>query len=118
VPVIRRERERERERERGRGGESKRVEGKGSGVLNEVPFPKSVRCSLGRLAMVNTSGGDLHRTAGPGLLRVVGGGQRASSAAALPSPQRGASAQHEACVRQGREGATHLVLCALGQLPL
>jgi hypothetical protein len=37
------------------------------------------------------SGDDLHRTAGPGLLRAVGGGQRASSAAALPSGERSPS---------------------------
>jgi hypothetical protein len=36
-------------------------------------------------------GDDLHRTAGPGLLRAVGGVQRASSAAALPSGERSPS---------------------------
>jgi hypothetical protein len=37
------------------------------------------------------SGGDLHRTAGRSKFEVVGGGQRTSSAAALPSGERSPS---------------------------
>jgi hypothetical protein len=42
-----------------------------------------------------------HSSLGTGLLRAVGGGQRASSAASLPSG--GAFAQYEACARQGKK---------------
>jgi hypothetical protein len=44
------------------------------------------------------SGDDLHRTAGPSLRYWEGG----SEPAAQPPPQRGAFAQHEACIRQDK----------------
>jgi hypothetical protein len=56
-------------------------------MAGEGPFADTrLPTSSNRLERgTRVAGGDLYRTAGPSLLRAVGGGQRASSAADLPS---------------------------------